>query len=114
MDNQPVITPCGGGMWSLVEDWDGILAGFATDGGSIPRFLWRVLGPPVDAQTIAAFIRHDYNYTTGRVKRKAADRQLYDDLRAAGVGRVRAYTIYIGVRAFGSSHYKQTTIKEKP
>ena len=105
MGNQPVITPCGGGMWSLVEDWDSIPAGFATDGGSIPRFLWRVLGPPVDAQTIAPFIRHDWNYQTARVKRKQADQQLYADLRTAGVSRLRAYAIYAGVRAFGGSHY---------
>ena len=113
MSDRPIIMPMDNGYWRLVEEWDGIPAGFMTDGGSIPRLLWRVIGPPVDAQTIAPFIRHDWNYQSGCVKRKAADQQLYDDLRAAGVGRVRAYTIYIGVRAFGSSHYKQTT-KEKP
>ena len=108
MSERPVITPVDDGLWQLVEEWDGIPAGFTTDGGSIPRLLWRVLGPPMDPQTCAAFILHDWNYQTGRVKRKAADEQLYDDLRAAGVGRVRAWTIYAGVRAFGGSHYHKS------
>lgn len=105
MSDRPIIMPLDKTRWQLVEEWDGIPAGFVTDGGSIPRLLWRVLGPPVDAQTIAAFIRHDWNYQTGRVKRHQADNQLYADLRAAGVGRVRAYVIYLGVLAFGRSHY---------
>lgn len=105
MSDRPIIMPLNNGLWQLVEEWDGIPAGFVTDGGSIPRLLWRVIGPPIDAQTIAAFIRHDWNYQTGRVKRKQADQQLYADLRAAGVSRVRAYAIYAGVRAFGGSHY---------
>ena len=105
MSDRPIIMPLDNGLWQLVEEWDGIPAGFVTDGGSIPRLLWRVIGPPVDAQTIAAFIRHDWNYQTARVKRKQADQQLYADLRAAGVSRLRAYAIYAGVRAFGGSHY---------
>ena len=105
MSDRPIIMPLDNGLWQLVEEWDGIPAGFVTDGGSIPRLLWRVIGPPVDAQTIAPFIRHDWNYQTARVKRHQADNQLYADLRAAGVSRVRAYAIYAGVRAFGRSHY---------
>ena len=105
MSDRPIIMPLDNGLWQLVEDWDGIPAGFVTDGGSIPRLLWRVIGPPIDAQTIAAFIRHDWNYQTGRVKRHQADNQLYADLRAAGVSRLRAYAIYLGVLAFGGSHY---------
>lgn len=105
MSDAPIISPVGGGMWRLTEPWDGIPAGFVTDGGSIPRFLWRVLGPPIDADTVAAYIRHDWNYQTGRVKRKAADAKLYADLRASGVGIIRANIIYAGVRAFGGSHY---------
>ena len=46
------------------------------------------------------------------MKRKVADEKLYDNLRAAGVGRIRAYTIYAGVRAFGASHYNNQTTKE--
>jgi hypothetical protein len=66
----------------------------------------------VDAQTIAAFIRHDWNYQTGRVKRHQADNQLYADLRAAGVSRLRAYAIYLGVLAFGGSHYNNPENEE--
>lgn len=109
MSEGPILKPRADGKWELAEDWEGIPVGFVTDGASVPRLFWRVLGAPVEARTIGAFVRHDYSYTTAAVKRKKADAALYDDLRAAGMSRTRAFTYWLGVRLFGWLHYNDTT-----
>ena len=93
------VTVCGWKVTVLV------MPGFRTDGASIPRLLWRVLGHPFEADTIGAAVRHDYAYQTGRVPRKDADAAFYDNLRADGVGAVKARLFYFGVRMFGGRHY---------
>lgn len=103
----PKLTPCDDGTWILAEEWEGIPAGFATDGGSIPRFFWRFLGAPVEARTIGAYIKHDWKYKTGATKRKQADAELYDDLRESGVDGARSGLVWAGVRAFGWLYYNR-------
>lgn len=103
--DNPVISPLGSDRWYLVEDYHEVPAGYVTDGASVPRFLWRVLGPPVAADTVGAAIRHDYAYATGRVSRAEADNELYLHLRVAGVGVPRAFAYWLGVRLFGWMHY---------
>lgn len=105
MSDAPILKAREDGRWELAEDWQGIPAGFVTDGASVPRFFWRVLGAPVEAKTIGAFVKHDWAYQTGAKKRKAADGELYDDLRASGVSKFKAACYWLGVRAFGWLHY---------
>lgn len=104
-DVGPVIAPVGDGRWILMEDYYEVPRGFITDGASIPRALWRVLGAPIAADTVGAVIRHDYAYSTMRVSRAEADNELYLHLRVDGVGVPRAFLYWIGVRAFGWMHY---------
>ena len=46
--------------------------GFISDGGSIPRFFWRLFNP-LDARYLKYYIQHDFIYATGIRDRKVAD-----------------------------------------
>ena len=105
MSDKPIIKPLADGRWMLVEDFHGIPAGFTTDGASVPRFLWRVLGPPMEADTVGPSIEHDYDYETGRIPRFEADCKYYRNLRRDGVRAIRASLYWLGVRGFGWLHY---------
>lgn len=105
MIDAPILKPRDDGKWELAAPFGEVPEGFVTDGGSIPRFFWRLVGAPIEARTIGAFIRHDWNYSTGIMARAEADKILYDDLRASGVGYFRAKSIYFAVRSFGWLHY---------
>ena len=50
----PVLMPRDDGRYELVARYHEVPAGFVTDGASIPRLLWRVLGHPFEADTIGA------------------------------------------------------------
>lgn len=105
----PVIKPRADGKWELAENFGYVPKGFITDGASVPRFLWRLLGPPMEADTIAAAIRHDYHYEHPKMLSRAdADDEFYWDLRGNGVATWRAYLYWLGVRAFGWMHYGKT------
>ena len=74
--------------------------GFKTDLASIPQVLWNVL-PPVGQYDRAAVI-HDYLYKfPGTVSRVDADAVLNEAMDVLGVGRVKRWIIYAGVRVGG-------------
>lgn len=116
--------------WRLVEDWHmdckGTLAGkvtvprdFITDGASIPRFLWRLCGSPMDLPRVYAAIVHDFLYEyphTVKVvtdvstverscTRSEADKTYRDYQIALGISKVKAYTEYYALRMFGGGHW---------
>jgi hypothetical protein len=105
VSTKPVITPRDAHTWELAADFGIIPRGFVTDGASVPRFFWRILGSPMEPRTCAAAIRHDYAYQTGALSRREADDCFYCDLRASGVRVPRAYLYWLGVRLFGWLHY---------
>ena len=109
----PKLSPLRDGTWMLLEDfrihlWDmdiTVPKYFITDGASIPRFLWRVCGTPMDVPRLYAAIVHDYLYAEKLVSRKEAD-QIYRDFQIElGVSKWKAYTEYYALRLFGASHY---------
>ena len=93
MSDKPILIPHDNETWELAEDYGEIPKGFITDGGSIPRFFWRIIGAPTDPQTCGAYIKHDWKYQTACVPREQADSELYDDLREAGIGYFRAKAV---------------------
>ena len=107
MSDKPILVPRDDGTWELAEDYGEVPKGFITDGGSIPRLFWRLIGAPMEAATCAAYIRHDWKYATGCVSRLQADEERYEDLRAAGIDYFRAKAVYFAVRVCGWRHYNQ-------
>ena len=107
------------GMHHLVLSWsvagtlpDGrtfritITRGFTFDGCSIPRFLWRLCGHPMEVPRIAAALAHDWLYAAHLTSRKLAD-QIYRAIcLAVGMGKVRAAVEYEALRLFGGTAWK--------
>lgn len=117
----PVLSPPReGGGWRLEKDWtvrmagsDGrwseltVKAGFKTDGASIPRWLWRLCGHPLEVPRLYAAMVHDYIYS-GYVdmKRKEADALYREMLIALGAPKWKAYAEWTALRAFGWTHWR--------
>lgn len=87
-----------------------VLPGAVTDGASIPRLLWSLIGSPmVDHRIFKAAAVHDQLYKSlgttyfepCRLTRAECDRVFYRALRAAGVSRTKAALYYLGVRVGG-------------
>ena len=102
----------------LMEDWNVwwvgdygnivVPAGSTTDGASIPRFLWRICGHPLEAPRVYAAMLHDWLYRNGwrlGFTRKEADEIYYMLLRHFGVSAWRAGTEYCFLRMFGGAHW---------
>lgn len=85
-----------GRMWIVPK-------GFDSDLASIPRWLPTLLrlALPDRLRTAAAAILHDWAYALGGLSREAADDLFYEALRASGVGTVRSWLMWAGVRAGG-------------
>jgi hypothetical protein len=77
----------------------GIPAGFITDLASIPAIL-RPLFNPNDAGRKAAVL-HDSRYCIKRGSRKDADDLFLEALQRCGIGFLRRWAMYTGVRAGG-------------
>jgi hypothetical protein len=89
---------------ATVGEWDvvvHVLPGFRSDGASIPRFFWRLLGSPYDPDIIVEAIAHDALYRGEIVPRKDADAAFLRLMEEYGVRKRRRRAIWIGVRLFG-------------
>ena len=86
------------------QDWV-IPVGFRSDGASVPRFLWRLLSPAIDPQTLWASIIHDYCYGKAITTREKADAAYRDQLIEDGYPVWKARLTYCGLRLFGGSHW---------
>lgn len=100
--------------YTLQEDLDfvddngdliSVPTGFTFDGATIPRFFWRLCGPPMHHENVRAACVHDFIYTKKRLPRKKCDSLFYDALIIEGKNSVIAKLMYCAVRLFGRSHY---------
>jgi hypothetical protein len=79
--DQPIGAFCSDTEWMLHKPWRVItrlgtlliLPGFKSDGASIPKFLWSIVGPRFAPTTFAAALAHDALYRSGLCSRKDAD-----------------------------------------
>lgn len=78
-----------------------IKPGFVFDGASVPRFLWRVTGHPLEVPRVAAGFAHDWLYRSQVVSRKIADLIYRDICLQVGMTEVRADVEYASLRAVG-------------
>ena len=79
--------------------------GFVTDGASIPRELWSIIGSPFTGPYRIAAVLHDAAYATLGVAKLDADRMLREAALAMGCSRWLADALYAGVRAGGLGAY---------
>ena len=82
-----------------------IPAGYESSGFSCPRFLWPLISPAIDPNSLVASIIHDWLYEDHVLTRAQADRYFRWKLINDGFPRWKAELSYIGVRVFGGSHW---------
>ena len=98
----------GKGQWKLTDlfeyknmpDWVIIPAGFKSDGASIPKIAWSLIGSPWGKYAKSAVI-HDYLYRTQTTTRKEADKIFLDGMKILGVSWWRRGTMFNCVRLAG-------------
>lgn len=74
--------------------------GFITDGASIPKFAWPIVGHPLQKYAQAAVV-HDYLYHTQTSKRKRADVIFHEAMGVLKVANWKRTIMYQAVRRFG-------------
>lgn len=93
-----------------------VLPGATTDGASIPRFFWRVIGGPFSGRYTAAALIHDQLYATwgvnGQLNRKFADDLFKAAMLDSGVSRVKAATMHRAVRLMSGKFWDRHSGKD--
>jgi len=84
---------------SLAGRTYGIPAGFITDLASIPAILRPLFNPNDNGRKAA--VLHDSRYCIKQGERKDADDLFLEALERCGVGFMRRWSMYLGVRAGG-------------
>lgn len=101
---------------SLTAYWEGkriaVLPGYVTDGASIPRVAWRVVGNPWEEYLPAAII-HDILYETEIFDRRDADRCFIDLMEWLEIGWARRSIMYRAVRMGGGFTWRKHTEDSK-
>jgi hypothetical protein len=82
-------------------------AGMLFDGASIPRSAWSLIGHPYDHRYLPAAVIHDALYQQQITSRARADSVFREALRANGVNRVRATTMWTAVRLGGGRGWRE-------
>lgn len=113
MMEYPDLQYIGRGIWMVKSNFKApygseVHRGFTTDLMSSPKWA-SVFGiGNADEDMRACALVHDLEYSKeSTVSRATADKNLLRNLRAYGVGYIRANVIYLSVRAFGDTHYKR-------
>ena len=91
-----------------------IYAGFASDGGSLPRITWTLLGiAPFDVRCVYGFFVHDFLYRSQLLSQKIADDTLYNILSIPpSPNAVQRYLIWSNLRLWGWQAYNAKTPAE--
>ena len=88
-------------------------AGSVTDGASIPRYLWSLMGGPFEGQYRNASVLHDAAYEKKNRPWQDCDRMFYYAMRCSGVNAVEAKTMFYVVYKF-APHWKFPIKRAKP
>jgi hypothetical protein len=112
------ITPVGDGVhWKLLEPYSytdptgkelDAPAGFSTDGASIPRPLWSIVGSPFTGKYVGAAVVHDVGCVNHKYSWQATHRIFYEAMIDLGVDPDYAKLLYYGVR-FGGPKWTYRT-----
>jgi hypothetical protein len=77
-----------------------IMAGFKTDGASIPRVAWW-FATPFQGTSLPAAVVHDALYQSEFYPREICDEIFRDLLKANGMGAAKTWLFYHAVSSFG-------------
>jgi hypothetical protein len=100
----------GGHDWRIDDEFaytasDGtkitVPGGTITDGASIPRLFWRMIGGPMTGKFRRAAVVHDYLYSTHKLSREKSDWIFLDAMRTDGVSWWKRRAMWAAVRSFG-------------
>jgi hypothetical protein len=113
-----VLEELNNGSWKLQDDFSyyndfiqvTVKSSFITDGASIPKIFWSIVGNPLSNDLLKPAIIHDGLYTLMQLPRDKCDTLLKEMLLFNGTSKVKANLVYIVVRTFGGSHWKKDTI----
>lgn len=87
---------------------EGRVLGFLTDGGTIPRFAWPLVGHPF-GRYLPAFVIHDYEWSFRAENFGATNRVLAEALAALGCPFITRQLIVRNVSTFGYGIWKRGT-----
>ncbi len=73
-------------------------AGFVSDGASIPKIAWSIVGGPWTGKYRNAAVVHDYLYSVQTFTRRITDREFLVGMKGLGVGWWKRGTMYNCVR----------------
>lgn len=89
------------------QDWP-VPQDAVTDGASIPRLLWTVIGGPFEGSYRNAAVIHDYYCDVRNRGWESVHRMFYTAMLACGVSSTSAKILYFGVRLGGPRWNDQT------
>ena len=75
--------------------------GFVTDGASIPKLFWSLVGSPFTGLYRRAALIHDYLYAIQTTKRSYADKVFLECMKVLKVGWWKRRIMYMAVRTCG-------------
>lgn len=105
----PIGSFCNATEWRLRDIWVvntrigrlSIWKGFRSDGASIPRCLWTLVGPRFAPDTFPAALAHDALYIAHLCKRVEADAVFLDLLEECGCSWLKRRAYWAAVRVAG-------------
>lgn len=88
-----------------------VYGGFVSDGGSLPRLSWSLLGiTPYSPSCVLAFFVHDFLYSSQLLNRKISDNLLYEVLGIPPkCNAVQRWLIWFHVRLYGWLAWERKT-----
>ena len=78
-----------------------VLKEFKSNGASIPRLLWSIVGTPRATDMAQSAVLHDFKYRYGGVSRKRADQLLREGMKVLGAPWWKRQIVYAGIRIGG-------------
>lgn len=86
-----------------------VRSGFLTDGASIPKIFWSIIGSPFTGEYTEAAVVHDALYASESLTRIECDKMFYELMKKHGVSYWKRTLMYIAVRIGGGSVWAKHT-----
>ena len=80
-----------------------LLPGLKTDGASIPKVMWTLIGSPMMGRYVGPALIHDGLYASKLITRREADDLFMDMMVESKVGWLKRHLIHKAVKWFGGA-----------